>query len=84
MVNLFQTTMNTCVLNAWLEQNFLPKLPEKNVVIIDYATFHKGKEMQKDLTGGDCIVLISILLRKYGFRKNFREDKNYAPCKNYF
>ena len=44
-VSLFQTTINSAVLNMWVEQNLIPKFPAKPVVIMDHAAFHKGKEM---------------------------------------
>ena len=39
--------MNTEVFTCWVEQLLLPNLPEKSVVVMDNATFHKGKDMQK-------------------------------------
>ena len=48
-VSLFQTTINTAVFNAWVIQDLIPKLPEKSVVVMDNATFHKGVEMAKAL-----------------------------------
>ena len=44
-VSLFQTTINTAIFNAWVEQDLIPKLPEKSVVVMDNATFHKGVDM---------------------------------------
>lgn len=48
-VSLFQTTVNTAVFNGWVMQHLLPKLPKNSVVVMDNATFHKGKDMIKDL-----------------------------------
>ena len=48
-VSLFQTTVNTEVFNAWVIQDLLPKLPEKSVVVMDNASFHKGQDMMKAL-----------------------------------
>jgi transposase len=44
-VSLFQTTVNTSIFNAWVTQDLIPKPPEKSVVVMDNATFHKGKDM---------------------------------------
>ena len=46
---LFQTTINTRIFTAWVMQDLLPQLPEKSVVIMDNASFHKGETMQKAL-----------------------------------
>jgi len=43
--SLFHTTVNTDVFNAWVTQDLLPQLPSNSVVVMDNATFHKGKEM---------------------------------------
>ena len=48
-VSLFQTTVNTAVFNGWVIQDLIPKLPEKSIVVMDNATFHKGKDMMKAL-----------------------------------
>lgn len=44
-VSLFETTINTVIFNQWVLQDLIPKLPSKSVVVLDNATFHKGKEM---------------------------------------
>jgi len=48
-VSLFQTTVNTAIFNGWMMQDLIPKLPEKSVVVMDNATFHKGQDMMKAL-----------------------------------
>jgi transposase len=48
-VSLFHTTINTLIFNEWVKTDLLPKLPPKSVIILDNATFHKGKEMIKAL-----------------------------------
>lgn len=49
-VTLFQTTINTTIFDAWVQQDLLPKLPPQSVVIMDNATFHKGENMKKSLS----------------------------------
>lgn len=44
-VSLFETTINTVIFNQWVLQDLIPKLPPASVVVLDNATFHKGKEM---------------------------------------
>ena len=46
---LFQTTIDTRIFTTWVMQDLLPKLPEKSVVVMDNASFHKGEAMQKAL-----------------------------------
>lgn len=56
-LSLFQTTVNTSVFNAWVIQDLLPKLPEKSVVVMDNATFHKGEDMMKALENAGHTLL---------------------------
>ena len=44
-VCLFQTNINADVFKLWLTQDLLPKLPEKAVIVLDNATFHKRKDI---------------------------------------
>lgn len=82
-VSLFQTTINTAVFNAWVEQDLLPKLPAKSVVIMDNATFHKGKEMQKalDKAGHTLLYLppyspdLNPIEKKWAQAKHHRRQK---------
>jgi transposase len=48
-VSLFETTINTEIFDEWVIQDLLPKLPNKSVVILDNATFHKGIKMKTAL-----------------------------------
>ena len=58
-VSLFQTTINTTVFNAWVVQDLILKLPEKSVVVMDNATFHKSQEMAKALQiGGHTLLFL--------------------------
>lgn len=49
-VSLFESTINSEVFTAWVQQDLIPKLPEKSIVVMDNATFHKQTEMQDALT----------------------------------
>jgi transposase len=46
---LFEGTINAATFNSWIEHDLLPKLPQKSVVIMDNAAFHKDKSMQEQL-----------------------------------
>ena len=46
-VSMFESTINTEIYTAWVEQDLLPKLPHGSVVIMDNATFHKGSDMKR-------------------------------------
>lgn len=48
-VSLFQTTVDTLVFNAWVMQDLIPKLPDKSIIVMDNAAFHKSTEMQQSL-----------------------------------
>ena len=55
--SLFQTTVNTPVFGAWVIQDLIPKLPERSVVVMDNATFHKGQDMVNTLQNGGHTLL---------------------------
>jgi hypothetical protein len=46
-ISLFQTTVDTLVFNTWVTQNLISKLPERSIIVMDNATFHKSIEMQQ-------------------------------------
>ncbi len=46
-VGVFNCSVNTEVFECWIEQDLLPKLKESSVLIMDNATFHKGKRLQE-------------------------------------
>lgn len=56
-VSLFTSFINTVIFNSWVEQDLLPKLPPKSVLILDNATFHKGLSMQRILKDAGHILL---------------------------
>ena len=43
---MFEGTINAATFNSWIEQDLLPKLPQKSVVSMDNAAFHKDKGMR--------------------------------------
>ncbi|XOF35395.1 MAG: IS630 family transposase [Candidatus Electrothrix sp. YB6] len=44
-VTLFDGTVNSDVFYAWIRQDLLPKLPERSVVVMDNASFHKRRDI---------------------------------------
>ena len=56
-VGVFDCSVNTAVFECWIEQDLLPKLKATSVLIMDNATFHKGKRLQElVLNAGHYIV----------------------------
>ncbi len=45
-VSLFQSNINTSVFNHWVEQDLIPKLSQKSVLVMDNAKFHKSLELK--------------------------------------
>lgn len=46
-VGLFECTVTTEVFEGWVEHDLLPKLKKKSVLIMDNASFHKGRKLQE-------------------------------------
>lgn len=56
-VSLFESTINSEVFTAWVQQDLIPKLPQRSVVVMDNATFHKQSEMQEALDAAGHTLL---------------------------
>lgn len=54
---LFSGTCNTATFNSWLEQELLPYLNDKVVVVVDNAAFHKSKETERIITETGATLL---------------------------
>ncbi len=48
-VSLFEGYINADIFYAWLTQDLLPKLPDKAVIVMGNATFHKRADILKRL-----------------------------------
>jgi transposase len=48
-VTLFDTTINTKIFDHWVIQDLIPKLPQRSVVIMDNAAFHKEETIKNAL-----------------------------------
>lgn len=55
-VSLFMHNVNTEIFSNWIEQDLLPKLPKNSVIIMDNASFHKGKIMQEKIKDAGHIL----------------------------
>ena len=56
-ISLFACSIDTQTFTEWLIQDLLPKLPAKCVIILDNASFHKGKDMMKAVEEAGHILL---------------------------
>jgi len=45
-VVLFNGNINSDVFHVWVTHELLPALPERSVVVLDNATFHKRQDIQ--------------------------------------
>ena len=46
-VVLLSCYVDTQVFTCWVKQDLMPKLPARSIIVMDNASFHKGKEMQE-------------------------------------
>jgi len=56
-LSLFEGNINTDIFTSWLQQDLIPKLPRKSVVIMDNATFHKSITIQESLNAAGHVLL---------------------------
>ncbi|CAK0773077.1 transposase [Gammaproteobacteria bacterium] len=45
--SLIEGSVNSDVFAAWIKQDLLPKLPEKCVLVLDNASFHKRSDIRQ-------------------------------------
>ena len=55
-VGLFECTIDSGIFSAWFEHELLPVLPEKAVIVLDNAAFHKEDALQYSCLAGRHIV----------------------------
>lgn len=48
-LSLFECNINADAFSAWIKQGLLPQLPERSVLVMDNAAFHKNKCMQEEI-----------------------------------
>ena len=56
-VSLFTGSINTAVFAAWLSQDLLPKLPEKSIIVMDNASFHKSSAIRQLIQNAGHLLL---------------------------
>ena len=54
---LFEGTCNTDLFNTWLQEQLLPVLPPRSVLVMDNATFHKSQETRDVIKAAGHFVL---------------------------
>jgi putative transposase len=54
---LFEGTCNSDIFNAWLERQLCPNIGETHVVVMDNASFHKGRRTRKLIEKTGAILL---------------------------
>lgn len=54
--------INSEAFTAWVQQDLIPKLPQRSVVVMDNATFPKQPEMQDALDVNEAVPWISCLM----------------------
>lgn len=83
-IGLISGSVNTDVFTSWLQQILLPTLPAKSVIVMDNASFHKGKGMQKMLEelGHTLLYLppyspdLNPIEKKWAHAKQIRRSTN--------
>lgn len=88
---LFETTIDTLIFDTWVQEDLIPKLPPRSVVIMDNATFHKGGLMKKALhqAGHSLLYLptyspdLNPIEKKWAQAKSSRR-KNKCSIENLF
>jgi transposase len=83
-IGLISGSVNTAVFTSWVEQFLLPSLPKESVVVMDNASFHKGKDMQKMLedSGHKLLYLppyspdLNPIEKKWAQAKQIRRSTN--------
>jgi transposase len=81
-VGLFDQSVNTEVFTCWVQQDLIPKLPPKSVIVMDNASFHKGVDMKKSIedSGHELLYLptyspdLNPIEKKWAHAKNIRRS----------
>ena len=54
---VFNETCDTMLFNIWVEELLIPQLKPGQIVVMDNASIHKGKELKKMIEGAGCSLL---------------------------
>lgn len=82
-IALFTVNINADVFTGWVEQDLLPKLPPKSVIVMDNATFHKRDDTKALIkqAGHDLLYLpayspdFNPIEQKWAHAKAIRKQK---------
>jgi transposase len=82
-VSFFLTSIDTVIFTSWVKQDLLPTLFPRSVIILDNASFHKGKEMQQALEAAGHVLLylppyspdLNPIERKWAQAKSIRRKQ---------
>ena len=55
-VSLFEGSINSDTFYAWLTQDLLPKLPDRAIIVMDNASFHKRADILEAIQQTSCIL----------------------------
>lgn len=50
--------LNSEIFYTWVRQDLLPKLPEKSVIVMDNASFHKRLDIQNSIHHAGHLLLL--------------------------
>ena len=83
-VVLLTGSVNSTVFTCWVQQDLIPKLPEKSIIVMDNATFHKSAEMQKAIEDSGHTLLylppyspdLNPIEKKWAQAKKIRQSNN--------
>lgn len=56
-IGLLTGSVNTEVFTCWVKEILLPNIPEKTVIVMDNAAFHKGEDMKRIIKDAGHILL---------------------------
>lgn len=83
-IGLLAGSVDTDVFTCWVENILLPNIPEKSVIIMDNAAFHKGADMQKLIEDSGHTLLylppyspdLNPIEKKWALAKHLRRTTN--------
>ena len=60
-LSLFDGNIDADVFSAWIRMDLLPKLPERGVIIMDNASFHKRRDIREAVkTAGHILEYLPV------------------------
>lgn len=86
-VSLFEGSINSEVFYQWVVQDLIKKLPNKSVIVLDNATFHKRQDIIDafEQEGHRIVFLppyspdLNPIEKTWGLSKSIRRRENCTP-----